>query len=55
MHARKHVAALQHNGDVALLRIERNAGHGGGDNTAAAIEQSVDTFAFLFDQLAVPH
>ncbi len=54
MHARKFVAAMQHAVGVdtpVLLRVERNAGHGGGDNVRQAVEQSVDVFAFLFDEL----
>ncbi|HWB82022.1 MAG TPA: prolyl oligopeptidase family serine peptidase [Nannocystaceae bacterium] len=51
MHARKLVAALQHTGSSALLRVEKNAGHGGADSLRAAIEQQVDTFAFLLHEL----
>jgi prolyl oligopeptidase len=36
-----------------LLRVERNAGHGGADNVRAAIEQGVDMYAWLFAQLDV--
>ena len=56
MHARKYVAAMQAvtpRQTPVLLRIERNAGHGGGDNVRQTVEQDVDTFAFLFAQLGV--
>jgi prolyl oligopeptidase len=51
MHARKFVAAVQRLEGLAspaLLRIESNAGHGGADQVAKAIESSADMFAFLF-------
>jgi prolyl oligopeptidase len=51
MHARKFVAAVQNvagQGAAALLRIEANAGHGGADQVAKAIESNADMFAFLF-------
>ncbi len=56
MHARKYVAAMQAVTDPStsvLLRVERNAGHGGADNVRAAIEQGVDMYAWLFAQLDV--
>jgi prolyl oligopeptidase len=54
MHARKYVAAMQHvASDVPiLLRIEEGAGHGGADLIRQAVEQAVDTYAFLIDRLA---
>jgi prolyl oligopeptidase len=51
LHARKFVAAVQNlagPASPALLRIESNAGHGGADQVAKAIESSADMFAFLF-------
>ena len=54
LHARKFVAAVQHAipGDrPALLRIEKNAGHGGADAVKQAVEQNADTYAFLEQQL----
>ncbi len=54
MHARKLTAELQadQSGDAPiLLRIERNAGHGGADQVKAQVERSADEFAFLLDQL----
>jgi prolyl oligopeptidase len=51
LHARKFVAAIQGspgNTAPALLRIERNAGHGGADQVNKAIAQSADMYAFLF-------
>jgi prolyl oligopeptidase len=54
MHARKFAAALQAAsiGGPVLLRIERNAGHGGADKTAAAVEQLADEYAFAWEHLA---
>jgi prolyl oligopeptidase len=53
MHARKFVARMQNAGHEApaLLRIEANAGHGGADQVARAIDASVDLYAFLFQVL----
>src|SRR5207237_828151 len=60
LHARKMIAAVQwaeggapRDGRPALLRIERNAGHGGGDMVSKAIESSADIYAFLFQQLGM--
>ena len=55
MHARKFVAAVQaaSPSTLSLLRIEANAGHGGADQVAKAIESSTDTYAFLFEVLGV--
>jgi len=55
MHARKFVAAVQHAspGASTLLRIERNAGHGGADQVSKSIEQQADVYAFLFAALGV--
>ena len=55
MHARKFVAAVQaaSPSSLSLLRIESNAGHGGADQVAKAIESSADTYAFLFEVLGV--
>ncbi|NVJ07151.1 S9 family peptidase [Myxococcus sp. AM001] len=56
MHARKFVAAVQNapgNPAPTLLRIEANAGHGGADQVAKAIESSVDLYSFLFHALEV--
>ncbi|WNG29019.1 S9 family peptidase [Cystobacter fuscus] len=55
LHARKFVAAVQAAGSPApaLLRIEANAGHGGSDQVAKAIESSVDLYAFLSSTLGV--
>ncbi|MCX5747000.1 MAG: prolyl oligopeptidase family serine peptidase [Proteobacteria bacterium] len=54
LHARKLAAALQHaTTGVApiLLRIERNAGHGGADDVKSAVERVADAWAFLLAQL----
>lgn len=56
MHARKFVAAVQHataSEYPVLLRIEANAGHGGADQVAKAIEQSADMYAFLMRELGM--
>jgi prolyl oligopeptidase len=50
MHARKLAAALQaaQTGDAPiLLRIERNAGHGGADLVKQQVERTADQLAFL--------
>ena len=56
MHARKFTALLQWatGGDAPVwLRIQRNAGHGGGDQVKEKIEQNADTYAFLMWQLGM--
>jgi prolyl oligopeptidase len=56
LHARKFVAQIQRASpdSAALLRIERNAGHGGADQVAKTIESSADLVAWLLDVLAAP-
>jgi prolyl oligopeptidase len=54
MHARKFyaaVAAASASGLPVLLRIERNAGHGGADLVARMVEEAADSYAFLGWQL----
>jgi len=54
MHARKLAAVIQaqQTGDAPiLLRIERNAGHGGADLVKQQVERTADTLAFLEAQL----
>jgi prolyl oligopeptidase len=56
MHARKFVARVQHADAGAghtLLRIERNAGHGGADQVSKAIESSADMYTFLQAELGM--
>jgi len=56
MHARKMAAALQHASSSphpVLLRIERNAGHGGADKVAQSVESYADMLGFLFEELGV--
>jgi prolyl oligopeptidase len=56
LHARKMVAALQAKarGDKPiLLRIEKNAGHGGADVAKQAVEQDADAYAFLMRELGL--
>ncbi len=54
-HARKFSAAVQaaSPNTVSWLRIEANAGHGGSDQVAKAIESSADQVAFLRAQLGL--
>jgi prolyl oligopeptidase len=53
MHARKFAALIQERstGGPALLRIERNAGHGGADLIKAAVEKGADEMAFALSQI----
>ena len=55
-HSRKMVARLQAatgNGSLILLRESGETGHGMGTPLSAKIEEEVDVYAFLFDQLGV--
>ena len=57
MHARKFVGALQWASAgkaPILLRIERNAGHGGADLIREQVERNADSFAFLMQILGLP-
>jgi prolyl oligopeptidase len=50
MHARKFVAALQarNEGDAPIfLRVEKNAGHGGGDMIKKDVDKVADMYSFL--------
>ena len=53
LHARKMAAALQaaSTGGPVLLRIERNAGHGGADQVKAAVQQAADVYGFALKWL----
>lgn len=53
MHARKFIAQIQENsvGGLALLRIEKNAGHGGADMLQATVQKSADELAFALSQM----
>ena len=56
MQSRKMTARLQSattSGRPILLRTSASAGHGSGNSLSEQIEQSVDLYAFLFDQLGV--
>ncbi len=56
MHARKFVAAIQAattGRRPVLLRVERNAGHGGADMIREEVEQQADQYAFLLDQMGI--
>jgi prolyl oligopeptidase len=57
MHARKFAALIEASSashEPVLLRIERNAGHGGADQIKQTVAQSADTLAFLFLELGLP-
>jgi prolyl oligopeptidase len=57
MHARKFVGAMQWASATRapiLLRIERNAGHGGADLVRQQVERNADSFAFLMQALGLP-
>jgi len=57
VHARKMTAALQaasSSGEPILLRIERQASHGGADLIRQTVEQNADTYAFLMHELGMP-
>ncbi len=54
MHARKFTAAIQwasNSGLPAIMRIERNAGHGGADMVRQRVAREADSLAFLLDIL----
>jgi prolyl oligopeptidase len=56
MHARKFVAAARAataSDHPVLLRIERQAGHGGADMVSRQIESLADTYSFLMHQLGM--
>ena len=57
MHARKFTAAIQaaqaDPSRPALLRLERNAGHGGADLRRQDVENYADIYAFLASQLGI--
>lgn len=57
MQSRKMTARLQaaDTGGTFLLRTSANAGHGVGSSMTERIEQSVDIYSFLFDQLGVKY
>ncbi|MEX1366815.1 MAG: prolyl oligopeptidase family serine peptidase, partial [Nannocystaceae bacterium] len=52
MHARKFVAAMQHAGADARLRVERGAGHGGSPRVTDRIEAELDAMVFALDRLS---
>lgn len=55
-HSRKftaRIAAADSAGAPPLIRIEKNAGHGGADKVAQTIEYSADMYAFIFDRLGM--
>ncbi|HHH10727.1 MAG TPA: S9 family peptidase, partial [Sorangium sp.] len=53
LHARKFVAAVRYatsSDNPVLLRIETNAGHGGGDMTRKVVARETDVYAFLMQR-----
>ncbi|HYG67454.1 MAG TPA: prolyl oligopeptidase family serine peptidase [Anaeromyxobacteraceae bacterium] len=56
LHARKFAAAVQAatTGGPVLLRIEKNAGHGGADLRREEVQKTADMFAFLLAEMGVP-
>jgi len=56
MHARKMTALLQaasSSGRPVLLRLEEKAGHGAGKPVSKVLEELVDTWSFVFEELDV--
>ena len=56
LHARKFAAAIldaRSNDARTLVRVETNAGHGGGDMLKKAVERDTDLYAFLFEELGM--
>jgi prolyl oligopeptidase len=53
--AQANVSPGQGGSSPVYLRTSGNTGHGMGTPLNARIEQTVDTFAFLFDQLGVSY
>jgi prolyl oligopeptidase len=56
MHARKMTALLQaasSSGRPVLLRLEEKAGHGAGKPVSKVLEELVDTWSFVFQELSV--
>ncbi len=55
MHARKFAAMLQAHstGGEILLRVQKNAGHGGADTVKAAVEESAHAFAFAMHEVGM--
>ncbi len=57
MHARKFVAMLEYaQGDAKnpiFLRLEKNAGHGGGDMVKKRVASATDEYLFFMDQLGM--
>jgi prolyl oligopeptidase len=55
LHARKFAALLQARsaGGPVLLRIESQAGHGGGDTIKSLVEQRAQAFAFLMSEVGM--
>jgi prolyl oligopeptidase len=58
MQSRKMTARLQAaapSNVQVLLRTSANSGHGAGTGLSERIEQTVDVFAFLFNQLGIKY
>jgi prolyl oligopeptidase len=56
MHARKFAAELQTDsaGGPVLLRVEKNAGHGGADTIKSLVAEIADELAFALDEMKKP-
>jgi prolyl oligopeptidase len=56
MHARKFAAALQADstGGPVLLRVEKNAGHGGADMVKSLVDSISDELAFALAEIGTP-
>lgn len=58
MHARKFTAAIQYassSNNPALLRIESNSGHGGGDMISKFVDRFASEYAFLMHQFGMTY
>ena len=56
MHARKFMAAVQNasgSGAPVLLRVERNAGHGGADMVKQWVQSTADQYAFVMERFGM--
>ncbi|MBU1240377.1 prolyl oligopeptidase family serine peptidase [Myxococcota bacterium] len=57
MHARKFVAMIEYaqgsSANPVFLRLEKNAGHGGGDMVKKKVAAATDEYLFLMDQLGM--